>query len=218
MRVTLFDYGAGNLHSLAKALAEGGDRIRLTTDPVRALDTDVLVLPGVGAFAPAAARLAPARARMRDAIRAGLPCLGVCLGMQLLFESSAEGEGRGLGVFEGAVTRLDAARVPHMGWNRVEPSRVSNDAAPVGAAPDPLLRCAPPEIAYFAHGYACRPADPSIVAAWCTHEGDRFAAVVRRDATMGVQFHPEKSSRAGVAMLAAFLDAVTLQPGAPPCS
>ena len=119
MIATVFDYGAGNLHSLGKALAAGGARVRFETDPVRALETDVLVLPGVGAFATAAERLGPGRARMRAAIAGGLPCLGVCLGMQLLFESSEEGPGEGLSVFGGRVGRLAARRVPHIGWNTV---------------------------------------------------------------------------------------------------
>ena len=109
MRVTLFDYGAGNLHSLAKALASPGVDVRIEPDPAAATDTDLLVLPGVGAFGPAAAALAPGRARMRDAIAGGLPCLGICLGMQLLFDRSEEGEGRGLGVMRGCVRRLRIA-------------------------------------------------------------------------------------------------------------
>ena len=113
MRVTLFDYGAGNLHSLAKALYAPGVELRVEEDPLRALDTGLLVLPGVGAFGAAAARLAPGREAMRDAVAHGLPCLGICLGMQLLFEASEEGEGRGLGLFPGRVTRLRAPRAPH---------------------------------------------------------------------------------------------------------
>ena len=103
-RVTIFDYGAGNLHSLVKAVTAvpgtgGADRVR----PVWAmLETDLLILPGVGAFSPAAARLAPARAAVRDALAGGLPCLGICLGMQLLFEGSDEGPGAGIGLLPGA--------------------------------------------------------------------------------------------------------------------
>ena len=124
MKVTIFDYGAGNLHSLAKALERDGCAVTVETDPVRATDTDVLVLPGVGAFGSATDRLAPGRDAMRDAVLAGLPTIGICLGMQLLFDASEEGDGRGLGVIGGRVTRLRALRVPQIGWNDVEPAVV----------------------------------------------------------------------------------------------
>jgi len=189
VRVTLFDYGAGNLHSLAKALAGDDVALRVETDPVAAIDTDFLVLPGVGAFAPAAAALAPGRARMRDALAAGLPCVGICLGMQLLFDASDEGEGAGLGVIAGRVRRLRATRMPHMGWNAVE------------GACEPLLEVSGMRTAYFAHSFVCDPADANVVTAWTTHEQDRFGSMVRVANTLGVQFHPEKSSGAGVALL-----------------
>ena len=201
-RVTIFDYGAGNLHSLAKAL-EGDDvEVRVESDPARAVgDTDALVLPGVGAFQQAAERLAPARDRVREAVAGGLPCLGICLGMQLLFEESEEGPGAGLGVLPGVVTRLRARRVPQIGWNRLE------DVAPA----EPLFRRAPLEIAYFANSFACRPAPgvaDAVTTAWATHEGDRFAAAVRAGSAVGVQFHPEKSSSAGVAFVRAWVEEV----------
>lgn len=195
MRVTLFDYGAGNIHSLAKALATtAGAEVRVDTDPVKALDTDVLVLPGVGAFGAAAARLEPGREQMRQALEQGLPCLGICLGMQLLFEGSDEGEGRGLGIFKGRVTRLRARQVPHIGWNPVE-----QDSAVPGARLDTV---------YYAHSFACRAQEPDVVVGWTTHEEDRFPASVRRGKVLGVQFHPEKSSAAGVRFVQAFLKEV----------
>ena len=201
MRVTVFDYGAGNLHSLAKALAAPGIEVRIEADPVRALDTDALVLPGVGAFGAAAQRLAPGRAAMRSALEAGLPCVGICLGMQLLFDASDEGEGQGLGLIAGRVERLRARRVPQIGWNSIE--------APREAPADPLFAAAPLALAYFANGFVCRPTDPGTVVAWSTHEADRFAAAVRRGRTVGLQFHPEKSSRAGVRFLNAFVAQAT---------
>jgi glutamine amidotransferase len=195
VRVTLFDYGAGNLHSLAKAIATAaGVEVRVQTDPVQALDTDVLVLPGVGAFGAAAARLEPGREQMRKALEEGLPCLGICLGMQLLFESSEEGEGRGLGVFKGRVTRLKAKQVPHIGWNAVE-----QDAA---------LRTARLDTVYYAHSFVCRAEEPGVVVGWTTHEEDRFPASVRRGKVLGVQFHPEKSSTSGVRFVQSFLEEV----------
>ena len=111
LRVTVFDYGAGNLHSLVKAVETVGAVVHVETDPIRAVrDTDALILPGVGAFAPAAERLAPGREAMGEALLSGLPALGICLGMQLLFDGSDEGPGRGLGVVEGRVTKLHATQ------------------------------------------------------------------------------------------------------------
>jgi glutamine amidotransferase len=195
MRVTIFDYGAGNLHSLAKALEEPESTVRIETDPSRAAETDVLVLPGVGAFGAATERLASGRDRMRAAILGGVPTIGICLGMQLLFDESDEGRGEGLGVISGRVTRLRAARVPQIGWNVVEP-----------AGQEALFEAAPLPMAYFANSYVCRPADPAVVTAWTEHEGDRFPAAVRAGSAVGVQFHPEKSSADGVRFLRAFLD------------
>lgn len=189
-RITLFDYGAGNLHSLGKALAETGHEVRIETDPRRAVETDLLVLPGVGAFQLAAARLAPAREEVRAAIGGGLPTIGICLGMQLFFDDSEEGGGRGLGVIPGRVERIRSPRIPHIGWNSVEP--VGEDAfARAGL-----------DVAYYAHSFVCRPEDEAVVTAWTTEGEDRFPAAVRSANVAGVQFHPEKSSREGVSFLA----------------
>jgi glutamine amidotransferase len=195
MNVTIFDYGAGNLHSLAKALEGSGVQVRVEPDPARAVETEVLVLPGVGAFGSAVERLAPGRDRMRKAILDGLPTIGICLGMQLLFDGSEEGGGAGLGVIPGQVTRLRAVRVPQIGWNGVE-----------AVAGDPLFAESRLRMAYYANSYVCRPVDLGVVSAWTEHEGDRFAAAVRMGHTVGVQFHPEKSSSDGVQFLRAFLD------------
>jgi imidazole glycerol-phosphate synthase subunit HisH len=194
MRVTIFDYGAGNLHSLAKAIEGGGVKVQIEEDPTLAIETDALVLPGVGAFGVAAGRLASGREAMRGAIVGGLPTLGICLGMQLLFEGSEEGEGAGLGVVAGRVSRLQAQRVPQIGWNALESPH------------DPLFDVAPLPIAYYANSFVCRPTDPSGVIAWSEHQGDRYPAAVRAGTAVGVQFHPEKSSTAGVRWLHAFLD------------
>ncbi|MEP6619253.1 MAG: imidazole glycerol phosphate synthase subunit HisH [bacterium] len=194
MRVTIFDYGAGNLHSLAKAL-EGDDvSVVVDDDPVRCVDTDVLVLPGVGAFGAAVGRLAPGRITMRAAIMSGLPTIGICLGMQLLFDESDEGDGRGLGVIPGRVTRLRASRIPQIGWNTV--SAIDGDR---------LFAAAPLGMAYYANSYVCRPDDDRRVIAWSSHEDDIFPAAVRVGNAVGVQFHPEKSSTDGVRFLHAFL-------------
>lgn len=188
-RITIFDYGAGNLHSLAKALDVGaGVLVRLERDPVAAVDTDALVLPGVGAFPNAAARLDSGRDVMRDAILNGLPTLGICLGMQLLFDMSDEGPGAGLGVIPGRVRRLAAERVPQIGWNSVE-----------------TMDEALPKMAYFANSYVCEPDDESVIVAYTTHERDRFASAVGIANAVGVQFHPEKSSTTGVRFVREFV-------------
>jgi len=194
LNVTIFDYGAGNLHSLAKALQMDGVRVEVEMDPIRAVETDVLVLPGVGAFGAAVERLAPGRDTMRNAILGGLPTIGICLGMQLLFDASDEGHGEGLAVIPGRVTRLSAQRVPQIEWNDVE-----------FVEGERLFTAAPLPIAYYANSFVCRPDDENTVVAWTTHEDDRFPAAVRLERTVGVQFHPEKSSSDGVRFLHAFL-------------
>jgi glutamine amidotransferase len=190
--ITIFDYGAGNMHSLMKALDIGNDvEIRLECDPRAALDTHALVLPGVGAFSNAAARLASGSASMRDAILDGLPTLCICLGMQLMFDSSDEGPGSGLGVIPGHVRRIRAGRVPQIGWNEVE-----------------TLDDALPEVAYFANSYVCEPDNDDCIVAYTTHERDRFASAVTVANAIGVQFHPEKSSQAGVRFVRDFVAGV----------
>jgi glutamine amidotransferase len=193
MRVTILDYGVGNLHSLAKALASSGVRIDIERDAGRAVETDALILPGVGAFSSAAANIAGVREQIASAIHDGLPTRGICHGMQLLFDGSDEGAGAGLGLFEGRVVRLNARRVPQMGWNTVD------DAS------DSLLSTTPIRSAYYANSFVCRPRDESVVTAWSTHEGIRFPAMTRAGSAVGVQFHPEKSSAEGVAFLRAFV-------------
>ncbi|HEY2898070.1 MAG TPA: imidazole glycerol phosphate synthase subunit HisH [Gemmatimonadaceae bacterium] len=193
MRVSVFDYGAGNLHSLVKTLELDGAFVELETDPSRAARTDVLVLPGVGAFGHAAARMDSGIGDLRSALRDGLPCLGICLGMQLLFDASDEGAGAGLGIFQGHVRRLQGGRVPQIGWNTIESGN------------DPLLEAAPLTTAYYANSYVCNPDDESCVRAWSVHGSSKFPAVVRAGRTIGVQFHPEKSSTPGVELVRAFL-------------
>jgi imidazole glycerol-phosphate synthase subunit HisH len=199
-RIAIIDYGMGNLRSAEKALEQVGARAERITEVAAAEGADGLVLPGVGAFAEAMRRVRTAGfdALARDWAEAGRPILGICLGMQLLFESSTEGEGaQGLGLLEGEVTELQAPglKVPHIGWEPVRwerPSRIAAGLAQQGETPF-----------YFVHSFAARPADPDVVvgtAEW----GERFAAVVERGAILGAQFHPEKSSAAGLALLAGF--------------
>lgn len=199
MRVALIDYGAGNLRSASRALAAAGCHPTLVTGPQGLLRADAVVVPGVGAFAPAMRRLADAGLvePLREAARAGVPIVGICLGMQLLFEWSEEGAPvPGLSLLAGVVRRLPAGvKVPHMGWNTL-----------VARGADPILVGLPPHpYVYFVHSYVAAPDDPGTVVAE-TEYGARFASVVRRARIWGLQFHPEKSSRTGAAILRNLLD------------
>ena len=193
--IAIVDYGMGNRRSVEKAFAHVGADAVVTRDHDLIRAAERIVVPGVGAFPAAMERLDALglseliRARARE----GVPTLGICLGMQLLFESSWEhGGAPGLGLLEGEVTYLDTRgeRLPHIGWNLVRvkrPSRlVEADAA-----------------FYHVHSLVARPADPAVVVATAEH-GEEFATVVERDNVFGAQFHPEKSSRDGLALLANF--------------
>jgi glutamine amidotransferase len=187
----LFDYGVGNLHSLRKALEAAGAQPRITTDPADLDRARVAVLPGVGAFGAVMESLEPARGVLADRHRDGRPLLGVCIGSQVLHERSEESpEARGLGLILGSVQRLPASagKVPHMGWNQVDPGL------------DPLfdgLDGRP--FAYYVHSFAA-PVLPETVAT--TTYGMVFSAAVRSGSTVGLQFHPEKSSAVGARILA----------------
>jgi glutamine amidotransferase len=188
----------GNLRSVEKALERVGAEVRITADADLAAGSDGLVLPGVGAFPKAMERVRELGfdRLVREHVEAGAPLLGICLGLQLLFESSTEhGGAEGIGLLEGEVTVLDAAglKVPHMGW---EPVRWEADSPLTdGLAGEPSF--------YFVHSYAVRPAEPADIlgtAVW----GERFAAVVARPPVYGAQCHPEKSSADGLRLLGNF--------------
>jgi len=193
MKIALYDYGAGNLHSLGKALEGAGAHVEVTSDWSGALALDALVLPGVGAFGQAAAALPDDRTPLREALEDGLPCLGICLGMQLFFEGSDESEGDGIGFVPGRVKLLDAPIVPQMGWNDVE------------TAEDPIFDGVASLVAYYANSYVCVPDHPADAIAWSEYGGGRFAAAVRKGNTWGMQFHPEKSSLAGRRIIGNFV-------------
>jgi len=191
MRVVIADYGAGNLRSVASALARAGCEPEVSVDPEAVREAPLAVIAGVGHVESAARGLA--QHHLADAIRervgAGRPLLGICVGMQLLCEESDEG-GRGLGLIPGPVRRLRARRVPHMGWNALALTR-----------PSELLDGLDGEDVYFAHSYAVEPDDDLAVMARVEHEGPVVAAV-ERGAVAGVQFHPERSGPAGGRLLA----------------
>ncbi|HLJ58689.1 MAG TPA: imidazole glycerol phosphate synthase subunit HisH [bacterium] len=192
--IAIVDYGAGNLHSIRQALLRLGLDARVVETPQGLESMTALVVPGDGAFGPAVARLRALgwAERIAEHVRAGRPFLGVCLGMQLLFDESEEdGLHLGLGVLPGRVVRLpEAVKVPHMGWNQLRVER-----------PSPLLAgIASGAYVYFVHSYHVAPADAGLVAATTSYGGD-IAAVVGRDNLWATQFHPEKSGPVGVRML-----------------
>jgi imidazole glycerol-phosphate synthase subunit HisH len=188
--IVLVDYGAGNLRSVESAFARAGAETQISADAAAVREAPLAVIAGVGNTEAGARELQ--QRGLADALRArvadGRPLLGICVGMQLLFEESDEG-GSGLGVLRGPVRRLRAQRVPHMGWNTLRLTR-----------PTRLLDGLDGEDVYFAHSFACEPADPVAVAE-VEHEGTVVAAV-ERDGVAGVQFHPERSGAAGARVLA----------------
>jgi glutamine amidotransferase len=192
--IAIVDYGMGNRRSVEKALEHVGARAVVTADHGQILAADGVILPGVGAFPEAMRNIAAAGLAEPLLERSG-PVLGVCLGMQLLFESSVEHEGAaGLGLLPGSVTPLHAPKVPHIGWNLVGFERPSPlvDGLGDGAA------------FYHVHSFACRPASEGDVVGRGVY-GERFVSIVERGNVMGVQFHPEKSSRDGLALLRNFV-------------
>jgi imidazole glycerol-phosphate synthase subunit HisH len=198
--IAVVDYGIGNLRSAEKALQHVGADARLTSDPAEIGGAAAVVLPGVGNFGACmrALRSSGLGAVTRAAATDGRPFLGICVGMQMLFEGSDESPGvDGLGVLRGRVTRLpDSVRLPQMGWNTLERSAGSRLVA---GLPDPTW-------CYFVHSFAPDPADDGDVAAWCDY-GRRFAAAVERGPVWATQFHPEKSGRVGLALLGNFVAA-----------
>lgn len=208
MKVVLVDTGLGNLASVARALRHAGaSAVVISDDPNVVRTADKVVMPGQGAFRDCSRALSDGRGlgdAVRERIAAGTPYLGICLGLQILFAESAEADAscRGLGLFAGRVVRLEGGTdaltgarlpIPHTGWNLVER----------GPAASPLP--AEPTHFYFVHSYAVAPDDPSVVAA-TTEYGTRFVSAVAKDNVLAVQFHPEKSQGAGLALLRRWIE------------
>jgi glutamine amidotransferase len=199
MSVIVVDYGMGNLRSVSKALESLGASVRVSSKPADVAAAERVVLPGVGAF-PAAMRELAARGLVepiKAAIASARPYLGICLGLQLLFERSEEGDGGpGLGVLQGTVRRFagQGLKVPHIGWNQVS-----------ARADCPLMWGVPHgSFVYFVHSYYGEPADRAVVAGE-TEYGGRFASLLWRDRLFATQFHPEKSQAIGLKLLKNFL-------------
>lgn len=193
--IVLIDYGMGNLGSVAKALAFLGQSVTVSQDPEIVFKADRLILPGVGAMQYAVSRLQDKGldGAIRQYLTRGRPFLGICLGMQLMFDRSEEGDTPGLGILPGCVRRFPSCpglKVPHMGWNRLVDSRLQ-------LLPDH-------ESFYFVHSYYVQPDRPDMTAASCSH-GIVFAAAVQVGPILLTQFHPEKSGDAGLRLLTHWL-------------
>jgi glutamine amidotransferase len=199
LNIAVVDYGMGNLRSVSKALEHVApeDRVLVTADPAAIRSADRVVVPGQGAMPDCMRQLAASGAR--DAVIAatrGKPFLGLCIGVQMLFERGEEGDTPGLGVLPGRVPRLVAPglEIPHMGWNEV-----------LQAGSHPLWQGIPDRSRfYFVHSYYPAPSDPSLTAATCVY-GMPFTCAVARDNIFAVQFHPEKSASAGLRLLSNFV-------------
>jgi imidazole glycerol-phosphate synthase subunit HisH len=188
--LAILDYGVGNLHSIRKAFEREGAAPRLVKDPAALLDAQALCLPGVGAFGEASVKLAPYKDALLHALEQGKPLLG----MQLLLEESEESPGhKGLGYIRGSVRRLHHPKLPQIGWNTV-----------ASVDEDPLFQGLPDGVhVYYVNSFAPRP-EESVTVATSTY-GDTFTAAVRKRNAWGVQFHPEKSGSAGLAMIRNFI-------------
>ena len=199
-RLGLIDYGMGNLHSVRRALERLGAEVEPVHDAAALESCEALVLPGVGAFDPAMQRLRAVGLEqpLRNSCAEGRPLLGICLGLQLLFEASEEGQERGLGLLSGrvrALPRHPGLAIPHMGWAPLLPDR-----------PSPLLpEGEPPTWVYFVHSYAADPADPASITARVDWAGSPVTAAVWQGSIAACQFHPEKSGPVGEAMLRRWL-------------
>ena len=199
--IAVVDYDMGNLHSACKGLENAGATTKVTDSPADIKQADAVILPGVGSFDPAVQHL---RSRgleepIKQAIASGKPFLGICLGLQILFESSEEGNEPGLGIIPGSVRRFSKEpeiTIPHMGWNELEFTQTDC----------PLWQhlSGNPRV-YFVHSYYVDPIDPSIRAATVTHGSQKVTAAIARDNLMAVQFHPEKSSTTGLQILSNFV-------------
>lgn len=193
MRVTIMDYGVGNLHSISKGFERAGADVEIVADPRALLDAECIVFPGVGAFGAAMEILRPVLLDLQRRIAQGVPTFGVCLGMQILFEKSEESLGPGLGVIKGEVKRLRSGRIPQMGWNNV----IGRDEV--------LFRgIQKGSQFYFANSYVSHPSE-EVAIAW-TEYGERFPSAVRKGPLCGVQFHPEKSGPAGLMLISNFVE------------
>jgi glutamine amidotransferase len=202
--IAVVDYDMGNLHSACKGLEKAGATPMITDSPADLERADAIVLPGVGAFDPAVQHLRSRHleAPIKREIARGKPFLGICLGLQILFDKSEEGNEPGLGIIPGTVRRFRSEpeiTIPHMGWNQLDLTQ-PDITLWRGLSANPWV--------YFVHSYYVDPADPTVRAATITHGAQTVTAAIARDNILAVQFHPEKSSDAGLHILANFVQKV----------
>ena len=197
-RISVIDYGVGNLFSMQNALKKTGAEVEVVKTPSEILSADGVVLPGVGNYGAAAQKLSAVAEAVREAAGNGTPLLGSCLGMQLLFERSEEGEGSGLGLLKGWIKKFDEGqKIPHMGWNTITAARES-----------PLLEGIPDgSYFYFVHSFYPEPVNKEDILAETIY-GERFTSLVERGNVYGAQFHPEKSGKPGAILLKNFLEII----------
>ena len=206
-KVAVIDYEMGNLHSACKGLEKAGATTVITNSTEDILAADGVILPGVGAFDSAIGyiRERNLEGAIERAIASGKPFLGICLGLQLLFEASEEGQETGLGIIPGKVRRFRSEpgiTIPHMGWNRLELTQPDH----------PLWQNLPSDpYVYLVHSYYVEPVDTSLNAAMVTHGSQTVTAAIARDNLMAVQFHPEKSSDNGLQILSNFVALINSQ-------
>jgi len=212
--IAVIDYGMGNLRSVQKALEAVGGRAKVTSSPSGILGADKVVFPGVGAFRQAMDELRRRRLAgpITDAIASGKPFLGLCLGMQLLFDESEEGgASKGLGILRGAVRQFRLRRaarrlkVPHMGWNTIQIKNQISKRENKKESPSILRGVPDGSFMYFVHSYVVEPEDRSCVLT-TTRYGGRFVSGVQRENICAFQFHPEKSQRLGLRILSNFVN------------
>lgn len=194
MKVVIADYGVGNLYSISKGLERAGAKTEVTSDMEQLLQAECIVFPGVGAFGAAMDALRPVKNQLKEVISNGVPTLGICLGMQILFDRSEESAGSGLSVLSGEVKKLAARRIPQMGWNDV-----------TWKADELFNGVSEGSQFYFANSYVCHPNDDIEIAS--TEYGERFPSAVMSKNVFGVQFHPEKSGLPGLKLLSNFVSA-----------
>jgi len=195
MTIAIIDYGAGNLRSISNACACLGKDAKLVSDPTAAEDADAIILPGVGHFGDAMNKLKLWKNILLEKINEGVPFLGICLGVQVIFEESDESQGvEGIGIFKGRCVRFSGVKCPHMGWNDIKVTREV-----------PVLEGVGRDYFYFVHSYYVVPEDEEIIAA-VTEYGTEFPAVIAKDNVLATQFHPEKSGEPGLRILKNFLD------------
>lgn len=198
---TIIDYGAGNLHSVQNALKSLGEETVVTNDKELILSAERLILPGVGAFGDAMQKLNESGLCdvIKEYVKSGKPFMGICLGLQLMFEESEETPGvEGLGIFKGKCVKIqkkDDLKIPHMGWNNLDIAKESKVLKGIGGEP----------YVYFVHSYYIQPEDEGVVSAY-THYGSKIAVAAEKDNVFALQFHPEKSSTVGMQILKNFIN------------